>query len=149
MWSTENLKSTRLRKLFKIFKSSLIQSLNNFSPREGTGSKFTSLSWFWILKNLLTGPSPQAAAQNGLRPGQPVPGPSRHRAGHQAVIVLTAERVPVTAGRCRPMCHGGLIPSRMDAGESPLLPFPLLAHAIACAALLRSPPPTPLLAVIG
>jgi hypothetical protein len=62
----------------------------------------------------------------------PGPTPARHRAGHQVVTTLTVERVPtpITAGRRRLTCRGGLIPSCMIAGESPPLPFLLLAHAL-------------------
>jgi hypothetical protein len=97
MWSIGNLKSTQLRKLFQIFKSNLMKSLNNFGPWEGTRFEFTCFSWFWILENLSTGSSPQAAAQSRLRPGQPLPGPAptHHRVGNQAVTKLMTERVPV------------------------------------------------------
>jgi hypothetical protein len=38
------LRLNQLRKLFLMFKGSLMKSLNNFGPREGTGFEFTILN---------------------------------------------------------------------------------------------------------
>jgi hypothetical protein len=102
------------------------------------------------MENLLTRPSPQAAAQNGLQPGQPMPGPTpaHHRAGHQAVTVLTTEKVltPVTAGRCQPTWASGLIPVLAPSRRVLRSPF---ASSQTPLPLLHSPLPTGLLTVVG
>jgi hypothetical protein len=47
----ENLKSTQLRKLFKIFKSSSMQSLNIFWSRESFLFEFATLCGVWKIEN--------------------------------------------------------------------------------------------------
>jgi hypothetical protein len=47
----ENLKLTQLRKLFRIFQSSPIQSLNIFGVREDQVLYFTNLSKFELIEN--------------------------------------------------------------------------------------------------
>jgi hypothetical protein len=61
MNSVENLKSTQCRKLFKIFKSSYIQSFNIFGAREGFLSEFKSLSEVWKFEKLFNGPGPHVS----------------------------------------------------------------------------------------
>jgi hypothetical protein len=75
MNSVENLKSTQRRKLFKIFKSSRMQSLNIFGAREGFTFEFTSLSGVWKFENHLTGRARMSVAHFRLttRDGRPVP----------------------------------------------------------------------------
>jgi hypothetical protein len=48
----ENLKSNQWRKLFEIFKSSSMQSLNIFVVGEGFLFEFASLSEVWKFKNI-------------------------------------------------------------------------------------------------
>jgi hypothetical protein len=52
MNSIDKLKSTQLRKLFKIFNSSSMQSLNIFGAMESFLFKFVSLSRVWKFGNL-------------------------------------------------------------------------------------------------
>jgi hypothetical protein len=52
MNSIENLKSAQFRKLFKIFKSSNMESLNIFGITEGFLSEFACLHRVWKFENL-------------------------------------------------------------------------------------------------
>jgi hypothetical protein len=52
MNSVDNFKSTKLRKLFRILKSSSMQSLNIFRAREGFLFEFASLSGVWKFENI-------------------------------------------------------------------------------------------------
>jgi hypothetical protein len=52
MNSLDNLKLTQLRKLFKIFKYSDMQSLNIFRAKESFLFEFANLSGVWKFENL-------------------------------------------------------------------------------------------------
>jgi hypothetical protein len=86
MNSVENLKSTQRRKLFKIFKSSRMQSLNIFGAREGFTFEFTSLSGVWKFENHLTGRARMSVAHFRLttRDGRPVPHAAPIPGGHRS-----------------------------------------------------------------
>jgi hypothetical protein len=90
--------------------------------------------------------------QTRFNRGTRLPGPAHacHRAGHQAVTMLTTERapVPVTAGRRRPRSVAALS-SRMGTSGAP--PFFLPSHAWAQQELLLlfSSLHTPLLTIAG
>jgi hypothetical protein len=59
MNSVGNLRSTQLTKMLKIFKSSCMQSLYIFEPREGIWIWFQGLSYFWNWKiNFTPGAEP-------------------------------------------------------------------------------------------
>jgi hypothetical protein len=75
MNSVVNLKSTKWRKLFKILKSSSMESLNIFRAREDFLFEFTSLSGVWKFENYLTGQDHMSVARFRLtaRDGCPVP----------------------------------------------------------------------------
>jgi hypothetical protein len=104
MYYVRNWKSSQLRKLFKIYKSSLIQSLSIFGTLEGICFVFQTLEEIEIhLEKFKPTRAHLSAARLPFNRATQLPGPTpaHHRAGHQAVTTLMVERasVPVTAGR--------------------------------------------------
>jgi hypothetical protein len=67
----ENLRSTQLRKLFKIFKSSITQSLNIFKEREGLHFEFICFCWVWILEENLNWAGPTCQRPISFLPPRP------------------------------------------------------------------------------
>jgi hypothetical protein len=100
MYSIESLKSTQLRKLFIIFKSSNMPNFSIF------GAKASIL----IGRFFLLGQAHQSVAQWFLTArASHRTCATHHRPGHRAVTMLTVEsaQAPVTAGRHRYPCRGG------------------------------------------
>jgi hypothetical protein len=101
MYSVGNLKLGQWRKLFNMSISSTLKSWNNFGPWEGIVFEFRSFSRVENLKIQSAGPSPPISGPKWASTGAIGTAPTRHRASHQAVTTLMADRAPtlITAGR--------------------------------------------------
>jgi hypothetical protein len=100
----DNLKSTQLRKLFRIFNSRSIQNLNIFGAREGFQFKVTNLSWIGIRRDICnragsTSQWPKPVLTAHLSHWTRA---TCHQPSHHVVPALTAmsAQTPFTAG-CR------------------------------------------------
>jgi hypothetical protein len=140
MNSTEHLKSTQWRKLFKISESSSMQRLNIFGVREGFLFDFTNLSGVWEHENHLTRRAHMSAARFRLnaRDGCPVlhaaPCSRWPRSPHGECSA------PVAAGRRRSTWLGPPLPllqtSPRKLSPTPFFPLPhstVLLTALLCA----------------
>jgi hypothetical protein len=148
MYFVENLKSTQLIKLFKIFKSSSTQSLNIFWAREGFFFGFTILSGVWKFENCLTEPGPLVSSPFPFWPPRMVA--RSHAPPLFPVVVLTTRRALNVGGRQLSPPHVCWSPltNAPDVTEEattqsafPLLPFGRAPH---CSAP-HGPPLHPLL----
>jgi hypothetical protein len=117
----ENLNSIQLGKMFKIFKSSSMQSLNIFRVWDSFLFEIASLSGVWKLEKLFyqAGPTSQRPMPVSNRMHQ-WPYPAHHLPGHRTMTTLTAEsaQAPIAA-----IAHAGAALSSAEGGS---LPFPFL-----------------------
>jgi hypothetical protein len=121
MNSVENLMSTQLNKLFRIFKSSIIQSLNIFGAKKNFHFEFTNFCWVWILEENLNRARPTCQRPISVLPPWPHnrTHAAHHGAGHHA---HSAERHRTSHHRSStPLLHVVGISSRvwMPRGETP------------------------------
>jgi hypothetical protein len=149
MNSVGNWKPRQLRKLFKILKSSIIQSLIIFQALESICFAFQSSEEIEIhLKKIKLTGAHWSAAHLPFNRATRLPGPvhAHHRVSHHAVTMLTAERalVLVTAGHHRPRA---VVPSHHSVHShprhplcSPVPPLTAIPHRRSCQ---RSAPPSP------
>jgi hypothetical protein len=146
MNSVDNFKSTKLRKLFRILKSSSMQSLNIFRAREGFLFEFASLSGVWKFENIFCWARPTYQRPVSIltaQDGCPVPHPALF-----PVATLTARR----AAWCRwppvVVASRGLAPISLLQTSSrkppPTLLLPRTVRPYLLAALLCSAPATAL-----
>jgi hypothetical protein len=144
-----NWKSRQLIKLFKIFKSSLVQSLRIFGATQGIFLYFKiwkSLKFIWKNLNWL-GTTCQWPIYRSTSNTVTRSHARRHIAGHQVVTMLTAEATPPAGhiGHRRPTWVGDLIAAR-ECRRGDLSHF-VSSTSTPTFALLQSPLPAALLTV--
>jgi hypothetical protein len=143
--SVGNLKSTQLRELIIIFKSSVIRNFNIFGAREGFLFEFETFNGIWKFGGiLLPGRAYQSAAQWVLTTrASHRTHATRHWPGHHAVTVLAvvSAQAPVTASHRHCPCRGGPYPTQWRVSS----PFPFLLPRHFYSAPHRPPlcPPLP------
>jgi hypothetical protein len=129
----ENLMLTQLIKLFKIFKSMTMQSLDIFGFREGFHFEFTSFYWVWILEEnlnraspLVSDPFPFYRPVLVTGPALPTTEPVTKWWQHSQRCVLPNRPPPVVDAAAQ--CGRELILSHVDCKGTPLpFHFQLLA----------------------
>jgi hypothetical protein len=142
MNSVANLKLTQLRKLFTMFKSSPLKTLNIFGPWKGSVFYFQSLNGFNnYRRELLTKPAHRPVAQNGVTggPGHLVP----HAPTNQPVSLVITLSATATASLPLPIdlrwpyLHVGITVEKFPSSVFPRMP----SHSPLSSALFYSEPP--------
>jgi hypothetical protein len=126
MNSVDNLKSTQLRKVFRIYKFRHLQSFDIFGVRQGLCFEFKILGQFWKLEifTVALGPPVSDLGKLFTVPTGTGPAPTHSAAGHHTTTMLTPVWCLCAGGR-RPTWAPALSPCDSGQEQTPTT-FPLL-----------------------